>query len=136
MNRKAYILVLLFLSWIIANAHRAWNNTPIQVINPIPFERDYEITIHWYAHFILKDISYILIFLSILLYITSHLKRDKDVLVCFGAVFVVQMTDLIHYILFARHNEYVLFFQGLIMLSAALIILLKKSQKISKWIGY
>lgn len=136
MNRKSYILALLFLSWIVANMHRAWNNIPIQVIHPIPFERSYEITFHWYAHFILKDISYILIFLSILLYINSHLKRDKDVLICFGAVFVIQMTDLIHYILFARHNEYVLFLQGLIMLSAALIILLKKSQTISKWIGY
>lgn len=135
MRRKSIILILLFSSWFIANIHRGWNNIPVKDIYPFPCRPEDIVTLHWYVHFILKDISYIFIFLSFWLYVTSLLKRDKDIIISFGAIFAVQIIDFFHYILYARHNEYILTAQGLIMIGAALIIRLKKSSKVLSWIG-
>lgn len=136
MNRKAYILTLLFASWLVANLHRALNNMPVKYIYPCPLDKQYEVSRHWYIHFVLKDTSYILIFLAVWLYITSNMKKDKDVMVSFGALFIVQASDLFHYLLWARHNEWVLLLQGAIIIAAAAVIKFKKSSKLLAWIGY
>jgi hypothetical protein len=138
MSKKSFILILLFSSWFLSNVHRAWNNLPVKKIHPALciFEPDYEVTIHWYAHFILKDISYILIFYSIWIYINSALRKDADVLLCFGAIFLVQCMELPHYLLAARHSEWVLLFQCLLIITVAVLIRTKKSSKVIEWIRY
>lgn len=136
MNRKAYILFLVFASWLVLNLHRVLNNMPVREIHPCPMDSDYEVTIHWYAHFVLKDVSYIMIFLAIWLYITSNLRKDKDVILAFWALFVVQVSDIFHYLLWARHNEWFLLFQGVIIVAAAVVIKFKKASKLLSWIGY
>lgn len=136
MNRKLYILMLLFSSWLVANLHRGLNNLPVKYIHPCPLDKQYEVSRHWYIHFVLKDISYIFIFLGVWLYLTSNMKKDKDVVVAFGALFFVQILDLIHYLLWARHNEWVLLLQGAIITAAAAVIRFKKSSKLLAWIGY
>lgn len=122
MNRKAYIIVLLFLSWGIGNIHRIWNNTDPVYTNPFPFDRDYPVTWHWYIHTILKDVSVLSVLLALWLYVTGNFRRDKGISTIFGAIFVIQLTDLPHYILAARHSEVVLAIQGAILLYAALKI--------------
>lgn len=134
MRRKQYIIILLFLSWMLANIHRAWNNVPVRVVHPCIWDRKYEVSIHWFVHFILKDISYISIFYAIWLYINSNIKKDKDIIFTFGTIFLVQVIDAFHYILLARHSEYVLIFESAIMLASALIIKYKQASKLLAWI--
>lgn len=136
MNRKSYILTLLFTSWLVNNLHRALNNLPIRYIHPCPLDKKYEVSWHWYVHFTLKDISYIFIFLAVWLYATSNMKKEKDVIFAFGALLVVQISDLFHYLLWARHNEWILLAQGVIIISTAAVIKFKKSSKLLSWIGY
>lgn len=136
MNRKLYILLLLFSSWLVINLHRVLNNVPVKDIYPCPLDTAYKVSIHWYAHFVLKDISYIMIFLALWLYITSNMRKDKDVIVAFGSLFIVQVSDLLHYLLWARHSEWALLFQGIFIIAAAAVIKFKKSSKLLSWIGY
>ena len=106
--------------------HRLWNNTAPEYINPFPFDKDYTITWHWYVHTILKDISYLSVLLAMWLYLGSNMKRERDILTAFAAVFMTYVIDLPHYLLTARHSELVLLVQGLILLVAALKILSRK----------
>jgi hypothetical protein len=130
MSRKLYIITLLFLSWILANVHRIWNNTMPVNTNPFPFDKDYTITWHWYIHSILKDISFLSILIGLWLYVNSNLKRDRGIILIFGAILVNYIIDIPHYILWARHSETVLTIQGLIMLIAAYKLFVKYLRKL------
>lgn len=136
MNKKQFIIFLLFASWLVSNLHRALNNMPVKQIHPALMDASYEVSKHWYVHFILKDISYIFIFYSIWIYINSSLKRDKDIIFSFLAIFISQCADLIHYLLWARHNELFLCVQGLFMIGSAIAVRYNKSSKLLSWIGY
>lgn len=94
--------------------------------HPFPLDPEYGVTWHWYIYMLLKDISYLVIFLALWLYMHSSLKRDRQVLSAFGAIFVVQLTEIPHYLLIARHSEGVLLLQGIYLIGIALKILFKK----------
>lgn len=123
MMRKHVILFLLFLSWPVNNVHRLWNNCAPNKIYPFPADPDYWKDIQWYIHDIGEIICYIFIFMAIWLYINSHLKKDRDIRILFGAIFTNQLIDLPHYLISARHSEYILAAEGAILLYAALKIL-------------
>ena len=122
MTRKGYILILLFLSWIVGNIHRILNNyEPIEGYW-FPLDPKYKCSWHWYVHTILKDISFTTILVAVWCYVRSNLKRDKSITWTIGTVLLVQITDLPHYLLWARHSEVVLAIQGGIMLYSAIKI--------------
>lgn len=123
MNRKAYILTLLYLSWGMYNVHRFWNNTEPVYVYPFPLDKDYEVTWHWYIYLLLKDLSYLLILLALWLYVSRGMRKDKEIMGVFGAVFVVQLIEIPHYLLWARHSEQVLFIEGLILVWSAVKLL-------------
>lgn len=77
----------------------------------------------WYVWHISGCISYILIFWALWLYINGNYRRDKGVLTVFGAIFMNQITDVIHYIGWQRHLEGFIVFQGLVLLFAGIILL-------------
>lgn len=129
MTRKGAIILLLFLSWVIGNIHRLWNNTEPVITHPFPYDKDYPVTWHWYIHTILKDVSFLSISFALWLYIRSNMRRDRDVIIAFGAVFLNQIIDLPHYILAARHSEKTLDLQGAIMLGAAIIMVINAKIK-------
>lgn len=113
MRRKTFILALLYLSWIIINVHRLWNNTEPVERFWFPLDPTYKCSWHWYIHTILKDLSYCSVFLAFYLYITSSLKRDKDIKRLFLVLLLIHVSDIVHYVLAARHSEAILGLQGL-----------------------
>ena len=129
MTRKLYIILLLFLSWVITNLHRLWNNSPVVFTNPFPLDKEYQLTWHWYIYSILDAISTAIIFFSLWLYINSNMKKDKDVLRTFGAIFANYLIDIVHYVLCARHNELILSIEGLIIVWAAYKLFVKRLRK-------
>jgi ABC-type iron transport system FetAB permease component len=104
----------------VINIHRAWNNTEPVEGYWFPLDPDYKCTWHWYIHTILKDISFLLILFALWLYARSGMKRDKSVVWALGTVLIVQLIDLLHYVLWARHSEVILALQGGIMLYSAI----------------
>lgn len=126
MTRKGCILTLLVLSWPINNLHRLWSNAPDNVGHWFPGNKEKATDFQWYVHDICESICYLLIILSAWLYITSHLKKDKDVTMMFGAILINQGLDLPHYLWSARHSEWMLVLQGVIMLYAAVKILSRR----------
>lgn len=136
MNKKQFIIFLLFSSWLVSNLHRSLNNMPVKQIHPALLDASYEVSKHWYVHFILKDISYIFIFYSVWVYINSSIKRDRDIIFSFFVIFISQIADLIHYVLWARHNEWFLLFQGIFMIISAILVRYNKASKLLSWIGY
>ncbi len=126
MTRKQLIIYLLFFSWFVYNVHRCWNNTAPLYTKPFPFDNSYEITWHWYVYMLLKDTSYLIILSAVWLYVTSNLKKDKDILGAFSAILIVQIIEIPHYLLWARHNEIVLSVEGLVLMWSAYKVMTKK----------
>lgn len=126
MKKKQLIIGLLFLSWFVYNAHRFWNNSPITFTKPFPFDVSYEITWHWYIYMLLKDISYLIILFALRLYVNANFKKDKEIIGAFSAVFFVQIIEIPHYILSARHTEWVLLLEGMILIRSAYRIMTRK----------
>ena len=67
-----------------------------------------------------------LIFIAIYLYIEMPKKRDNDIITVFTMMMINQAIDLVHYIGWHRHNEWVLTLEGLIIIYASLKILIKR----------
>lgn len=125
MNRKGLILVLYFISWPVNSLHRLWNSSPAKSVYWYLFDRKCQDDIQWFFHDLFQSICYLLIFIATWLYIDSPRKRDKDVLIAFGAILVNQFIDLFHYIGWHRRCEAVLFLEGIVIIIAALKIFLR-----------
>lgn len=126
MNRRGYMILLLFLSWVLYNMHRIWNNTQPVLTHPFPLDPGYEITWHWYIYMLLKDLSYLFILWALWLYITRNGKKDNTIIGVFNAVLFVQIIEIPHYLLWARHSEVVLFFEGCILIRSGYKLIRKK----------
>lgn len=122
MNRKSYILILLFLQWPLFNLYRLWGAAPRVELRPYLFCREVQ-SYQWHLRFLGDSVGYGLLLLAIWLYITANYKRDRDVLTVLGAVVINQFLDIFHYIGFNRHSEWLVFVQGFVMLFAGLILL-------------
>ena len=120
MNRKAYILILMYLGWPLNLVHRAWNNATIHFISPFPYERQ-ELSVQWYVYGILSIVSWLSIFWGIWIYITGNYKGDRDFKTVLAAYFIILAIDLPHYLLWFRRCEGVLFIEGIIILGAAFL---------------
>lgn len=121
MTRKAYILILLFAAWPINNAFKFFMGLNAGKHTPFLFN-DETVGLQWYLWHVGGSLCYIMIFWALWLYINGNYKKDKDVLTTFGALFITQCSDLIHYIGWQRHSETVLFVQGFVILFAALTL--------------
>jgi hypothetical protein len=120
MNRRSYIILLLFLSWPVNNLFRFFK-WPVRD-NYRPFLlNDESVDPAWYAWHICGSLSYIVIFWAVWLYMNGNYKRDAGVLTIFGAIFFNQITDIIHYLCWQRHLEGFILFQGFVLLFAGII---------------
>jgi len=125
-TRKSIILLLLILSWPINNIHRLWSSSSKGPMYWFPGDKKYWTGVQWYVHDLCEAVCYLFILLSAWLYITSNMKRDRDVTMMFGAVVINQCLDIPHYLWSARHSEWMLVLQGVIMLYAAVKILSRR----------
>lgn len=128
MNRKAYILLLLFLSWPVNNFFMFFRGREDAIIRPFVFNSE-QASWHWHLWHIGGSMSYIMILWAAWLYITGSYKKEKDVLTAFGAIFINQLSDIVHYIGWQRHNETFIFLQGFILIFAAGMILDRQLKK-------
>jgi hypothetical protein len=126
MNRKAYILLLIYGSWAVINIHRVWNNMAIEYVHPAPLDPSYEATKHWHYHVILKDVSVLMLMMAAYLYMSGNIRKDKDISRSFGAMVIVWISDIVHYLIWARHSEMVLSLQGMFLLITVTFILIRK----------
>jgi len=126
MTRKHLIILLIYGSWVVINIHRAWNNVPIEFIHPCPLDREYNPTRHWHYHIILKDLAVLMILSAAYLYMTGSIKRDKDIQRSFGLMTAVWISDIVHYLIWARHSEIILMLQGIFILVTVTLILIRK----------
>lgn len=126
MNKKGAILIMLALSWPITCLYMLWHGNESIVYWFINSEWDY---IQCYFYALLNLISYLLIFMAMWLYINSSMRKDKDVLLLFGANFINQAIDLPHFILCRRSCDAVILIQALIICYAAVKILLNQIPK-------
>lgn len=122
MNRKGYILILLFLAWPVCNLHRFFSHMDRGSYRPFLFNNE-EAGLQWYLFHVGGSACYIMIFWAIWLYITGGYKKDRDILTVFGAIFINQVSDLLHYTAWQRHSTTILFLQGFVILFALLILL-------------
>lgn len=120
MNRKGFILVLLSVSWPITCAHMIWLGHSNIVHWFIDNQWDY---IQSYFYYLFDIISWLLIMFAMWLYINSNIRKDKDIILMFGALLVNAAIDLPHYLICRRNNDYIIFIQGMIYLYAASKIL-------------
>jgi hypothetical protein len=116
MNRKGLILLLLSFAWPITCLHVLWAGQTTEVHWFLNDQWDF---IQQYFYFLFDKISYVLIFWAIWLYINSNMRKDRDILLMFGALFVNQLIDLPHYIAIRQSSELVTCMQGIIILYAA-----------------
>lgn len=105
--------------------HRLWNDSPAKRVYWYVADKAQWDDIQWYVHDVCQCVCYLIIFLATWLYVDSPKKRDKDVLVAFGAILVNQCIDLVHYIGWHRRSEAILFIEGIVLLVAAIKIFLK-----------
>lgn len=129
MNRKLYILVLLFAAWPVNNAFRLLMALESVIGWPFLFNEEDWPGIQWYLFFVGNSVSFLFIMWAAWLYMTGGYKRDVDVLDAFGAAFIVQISDIIHYIGWQRHCEPIIFIQGFVILFAALKLLDRQLKK-------
>lgn len=131
MTRKIIIILLMLGHWVIINIHRAWNNLPSRELHPFPLDKSYPMSWHWYIHFILKDISILMLLLAAYIYMHSSviIKRDKDIARMFGCMVIVYTSDIIHFLGWARHSEIVLSIQGLFILLNATLMIIRNIMK-------
>lgn len=126
MNRKAYIILLLIASWVLYNVHRIWNNTEPVYTKPFPFDRDYPVTWHWYIYMILRDLSHISVLSALWLYVDRGYKRDASIIRTFTVIFLIQIIEVPHYLLSARHTEWVLALEGVALIWVGYKLIRKK----------
>lgn len=126
MNKKGIILIMLALSWPTTCLHMLWRGDDSIVYWFINAEWDY-VQCYFYALFNL--ISYLLIFMAIWLYINSSMRKDKDVLLLFGANLINQAVDLPHFVICRRSCDVIILIQALIICYAAIKILLNQIPK-------
>lgn len=98
------------------------------IIRPFVFSIE-QASFHWYLWHIGTSLCYIMIFWAIWLYITGYFKKERDILTAFGAIFINQISDIVHYMGWQRHNETFIFLQGFVIIFAAGIILDRQLKK-------
>lgn len=132
MDRKAYIMLLMYLSWPVNLVHRYWNNRPEDIIYPFPLEPE-KIDIQWYIRDMLNIISWLMIFWAVWLYINGNYKKDRDFRDVFRAYFIILMIDLPHYLLWFKRCEWVLYIELIIMVVSGGLMCWRHYKKDRKW---
>ena len=128
MKRKRLILLLLFLSYPATLVHRVLNDD--QEI-PISFRYNASITtdLQWYLHDTGIMLSVLLILAAFLLYVTSGLKRDMDVLILILTISSVWVLDVVHYVLWYKQSEWFLLFEGIVVFIGISLMLIRNGKK-------
>lgn len=126
MNRKAYILLLLFFSWPVNNLFRFFDIGGIH--RPFVFNVE-EVDMDWYLWHIGGSLSYIMIFWGCWLYMQANYRKDRDIITLFSVIVINQISDIIHYIGWQRHCEPFIVLQGFNLLVGALLILERQLKK-------
>lgn len=123
MNRKDLILFLLLASWPAGMLRYAFRGSQEVHYFILPELWD---SLSWYSYHITHIVTYIFIFFAMWLYMTSNMRKDKDVINVFTGLFIVQILDLPHYLLLRQQSLYFIIFQGLIILLFSLKIPIEK----------
>lgn len=133
-GRAGVSLILLFLSWPVCLIHRFWNNSKPQqadwflmkVFNPdgTPYTQD----IQWY----LVDTGNMLSTTLIILSLVIVREKTTSYRLALSVVLAISIIDIIHYWLCFKQLDLIVTMEGLLMLLAALLILLRKWKKVSK----
>jgi hypothetical protein len=122
LRKRNIILLLLIISWPLSLLDRLWNGSPVNIIHPFVFAPEYWKDVQWFVHDLGYTSGYICILCGLWIYANSPflVRTDKGIKWMFKCVFVLQICDLPHYILWAKHNEIVLFLEGAYFLYCSL----------------
>lgn len=120
MNRRSYILLLLFLSWPVNNLYRFIKWPEVKSFRPFMLNNEV-VDPEWYGWHLGGAISYTMIYWAVWLYMNGNYKKDAAIMRIFGALFIVQATDIINYTCFQRHLFGFFIFQGFVIAYAGII---------------
>lgn len=115
---KNKLIIWLLILWRpVSLIHRMWNNSPPYYIHPFPFyytKDGYEV--QWYIYDVCNIVSYLMISIALWIYIKSYLTKMAEIERLFTSIVIIQIIDLIHYILYFCQSDYVLVLESLVML--------------------
>jgi hypothetical protein len=112
--KKNLAIIFMLLSWPVSVIDRTLNSHPIDERYFYPLAPYVKNDIQWYVKDISGCIAYIFIFSALLL----TAKIPPRITIIFKALFLIQLIDLIHYLLWYRHSEVILAAEGVVMLYA------------------
>lgn len=116
--RNRVSVILLFFSWPVCIVHRIWNNDPERYVQWIVYDRSVNQDFRWYWVYNELWISALLVLVAFLV----MTRKTKPIRISLWALIMVAIVDIVNYWLWFRRNETALTIEGLIMLSAAILI--------------
>lgn len=120
-------LLLLFLSWPVAQVHRFWNNAPPKKVHwfltDVTNSRGELLTqdIQWY---IFDTGNYLSVSLILLSFIVCR-KKTRTYQVALSMIFAISLSDILHYWYSFKQSEWIVHIQGAAMVILSIWILTK-----------
>lgn len=118
--RQPLAYIFIVLSWPVCLIHRFWNNEKPHQVDWFVYE-DFRQDIQWY----ICDTGNMLSFSFILLSFIFLRRKTIQYSILLFTIFVISLTDVLHYWLAFKQWEWVVQLQGLLMLAATLLIFIK-----------
>lgn len=85
--------------------------------------------LQWYAADLGMIVSIVFLLFAFLVYIASAIKKDESLFTLILTYLVIQILDVVHYVLWFKQSEIVFYCENAIMIIGLLIILYGHKQK-------
>lgn len=135
LGRNDLSLICLYLSWPVCLVHRFWNDRPPQEADLFLFPVEHPKT----GGSITQDIQYYVFdtgnMLSVSLILLSFIllkKKNYEYTVSLVTVFIVSLIDILHYWLYFKQNEFIVFSESLMMIAASAFVIIRNTKRWKK----
>lgn len=135
LGRNDLSLFCLFMSWPVCLVHRHWNNRPAHEGHWFLFPVEDPRT----GLLVTQDIQYFIFdmgnMLSVSLILLSFIllkKKTYEYTVSLVTVFVISLVDILHYWLFFKQNELIMFIESLMMIAAPIFVIIRNTTRWKK----
>lgn len=120
-------MILLFLAWVVSVTHRVLNNYPPTAIS-FPYSKA-TTDIQWYVLDIGQMVSVLLILVCFALYIMSGIKKDENIFILILTLLIVQLLDIVHYVLWFKQSEIMFFCENAIIITGIILTVVNNGRK-------
>lgn len=127
LTNHSIALVLLILSWPVAQVHRLWNNQPPNKVHLFltdvrkPTGELLTQDIQWY---IFDTGNYLSVSLILFSFIVCR-KKTRTYQIVLSTIFAISLSDILHYLYSFKQSEWIVQLQGVTMVILSIWILTK-----------